>query len=480
MNSIWKQESELPKNFPTLNKDTKTPIAIIGCGLAGALIAYFLQQKGKKAIVLEASTIASGQTKHTTAKITSQHNIIYQKLIDNFGVEKAKQYAMANEKAITAYEQIIQQNAIDCEFERCSAYLYSTEQAQALREEALAAQQVGIDAEFTLDTELPFLVKGAVCFPNQARFHPLKFINAITKSLTIYENTPVLSVEENQIRTPNATVTAEKIIFATHFPFLNMPGYYFMRMHQERSYAIALKNAPLFQNMYLGIDQDGLSFRKSGDYLLMGGGNHRTGENSAGGQYAHLQSQSSKLFETSEIVCQWSAQDCMTLDGIPYIGQYSSSTPNWYVATGFQKWGMTSSMVSAMILSDMITEKENPYAEVFSPQRFSLSASAKNLATDTTQALKGLAFKKVQLPKAELEALEKGHGGLVEYDGDKIGVYKDENDEIFMILPKCPHLGCQLEWNPDEKSWDCPCHGSRFTYRGELLDNPAQNNLEIL
>lgn len=476
MNSIWQKETKISPH-PPLKQDITTQVAVIGCGLAGALIAYFLKQKGKQVIILEASEIGSGQTKHTTAKITSQHNIVYSKLIKDFGIEKATQYAMANQQAISEYKKIIDENHIDCDFEYCSAYLYSTAQATALREEAQAAREAGIDAEFTLDTELPFLVKGAVCFPQQARFHPLKFLEAVTKKLIVYEHTPVLSVEDNKIHTTNGNIIADQIVFATHFPFLNMPGFYFMRMHQERSYVIALKNAPLFQNMYLGIDDNGLSFRKAGEYLLLGGGNHRTGENSQGGQYASLKQQASKLFEDSEVITQWSAQDCMTLDGIPYIGQYSSSKPNWYTATGFQKWGMTSSMVSAMIISDMITEKENPYASVFSPQRFSLSASAKNLATDTAQSFKGLAFKKIVPPKEGLDDLTKGHGGIVEYNGEKLGIYKDENDEVFIVLPKCPHLGCQLEWNPDEKSWDCPCHGSRFDYKGQLIDNPAQVNL---
>lgn len=476
MESIWKRTTNLDKRDP-LPGDMETEAAIIGAGLAGILIAYFLEQKGIKTIILEGNSIASGQTGNTTAKITSQHDLIYDKMIKTFGKDKAQQYATANEKAIESYRQIITQNNIECEFEDFPAYIYSTVEAAPLHQEAIAAKILGIPATFTTDTKLPFPVEGAVRFDGQAQFHPLKFIEAISKDLTIYENTKVLSVENQSILTDRGTVTAKDIIFASHYPFMNKPGYYFIRMHQERSYVLALLNASKLDGMYKGMDQDGLSFRNRGDLLLLGGGKHRTGENSAGGKYNTLREKAKEFWPESEEITCWSAQDCMTLDGIPYIGQFSHSTPHWYVATGFGKWGMTSSMVAAHIISDEITGNVNENAQVFSPLRITVPASAKTSLQDGLQAVKGLSRQLLVAPHTEIDALPNGHGGVVEYEGKKVGVYKTSEGETFIVSTRCPHLGCQVEWNPDELSWDCPCHGSRFDFEGKLINNPAQTNL---
>ena len=441
MESIWSREVAIPAREP-LPGDMETEAAVIGAGMAGCLIAYFLHRQGVKTIVLEADRIACGQTKNTTAKITSQHGLIYDKLIRTFGEEKARQYAAANQHAIEKYRHLINGNHIDCHFQECPAYLYTNTSREALQAEQRAASRLGIDAALVEETELPFRVAGALRFSAQAQFHPLKFIRAITDELTIYEKTPVLRVEDDdEIVTDRGVVRAEHIVFAAHFPFINAPGFYFLRMHQERSYVLALKNAAQLDGMYLGVDADGLSFRNAGPYLLLGGGSHRTGENASGGKYEKLRQAAQELYPQSTEAACWSAQDCIPMDGVPFIGRYSAGKPHWYVATGFQKWGMTSSMVAAMILCDDIVGKKNEFAEVFSPQRFLLSASAKNLATDVNQSVKGLC---------------NGLSGM-----------------------RCPHLGCGLTWNADEKSWDCPCHGSRFDVDGNLLTGPAQTNAKL-
>lgn len=473
MDSIWKQTAGI-SHRPYLYGDVKTEAAIIGGGLAGVLTAYFLQQRGVKTVLLEANRIGSGQTWNTTARITSQHNLIYHRLIQEFGVDKAHQYANANQQAIEAYRHVITREHINCDWERRPAYLYSRKEREPLEREAEAARRLGIDAEFTTETTLPFAVKGAVRFQRQAQLHPLKFLGAIAAKLLIYENSMVTSVEGEEIRTDRGRVLAKHIVFACHYPFMNSPDYYFMRMHQTHTYLLALRDAPKLDGMYLGVDQDGYSLRNSGDLLLLGGGSHRTGENSADGQYEKLRRAAANYFPGSTEIAFWSTHNCKTLDEIPYIGQYSASTPHWYVATGFQKWAMSSSMVAALLLSDLICGQKNSFAEVFSPQRFQFSSSAKTLMEDGMQ---GLTREWFSLPKEKLEELPAGRGGIVEYDGHKMGVYRDEQGEVFLVSPRCPHLGCQLSWNPDEKSWDCPCHGSRFDYKGRRIDNPATEGL---
>lgn len=439
MESIWKKTAIIAPREP-LQGEIQTEAAVIGGGMAGVLIAAFLKKEGIETIILEADRIGSGQTGNTTAKIALSHHVGYDNMIEKYGDSYARQYAKANQEAIETYAQIIQEKELACEFRRCPSYLYTQTDAELIEREADAASRAGISVEMTTQTELLLSVKRALKFNNQATFHPLLFLKEIAKGITIYEKTKVEDVKDNDIFTSQGKVTAKHIIFACHYPFLNIPGYYFMRMHQERSYVIALEGVPPMDGMYLGVDHSGLSFRQSGNYMLLGGGGHRTGENKFGGSYEFLRTKSKAFWPQSREAAAWSAQDCMTVDGMPYIGRYAASTPDWYIATGFGKWGMTSSMVSALLIRDLIIGKESPYEEIFTPQRFHFSASAKNMVDEGMHAAKGLA----------------------------------KTGEI-----RCCHMGCQVEWNPDEQSYDCPCHGSRYSKDGELLDGPAQEGLKL-
>lgn len=447
-------------------------VIVIGAGMAGILTAWYLQQERKQVLVLEAKEVASGQTQNTTAKITSQHGLKYQKLIHTVGRKKALLYAQANEQAIDEYEKLIGSQKIDCDFERLPAYLYSKQKEDVLRKEAQAAASLGIRARFmkgtewysgNSNTEKPeilhfhdkndlaeieknFQIRGAVYFENQAQFSPLKFISAIAKDLNVLEHTEVLSVKGQRVITKEQVFTAEKIVMATHYPFRNVPGFYFLRQHQERSYVLALEGCKPIHSMYYGIDANGLSLRQAGEYLLLGGSSHRTGKNKAGGAYEFLENAALHNFPEGTIKAKWSAQDCMPHDGIPFIGKFSVFTPHLYVAAGFQKWGMSTSMVAAMLLRDEICGCANPYKTVFRPWRLNLRASIANLLSDIWVSICGLSKGFIRI--------------------------------FYRKAPRCPHMGCALTWNPDEKSWDCPCHGSRFDEHGRLLDNPAQNNLD--
>lgn len=476
MKSVWSESCKFRKR-EALNKDIKTDVLVIGAGIAGILTAYMLKQKGREVVVIDAAEIASGNTKNTTAKITSQHDLIYSKLIAEFGEEKARQYAKANELAIKKYKEIIEDKRIECDFEEKPAYVYSLNEIDVLKEEVEAAKNLGIDAEFVDEANLPFKINGAVKFNNQAQFNPLKFLKGISNELIIYENTRALEIKENLVVTSGGNITANNIVVATHYPIMNAPGYYFMKMHQERSYVLALENTSEIDGMYIDLNKEGYSFRTYNNLLLLGGISHRTGENEEGGSYDKLRKVAKNLYPKAKEKYYWSAQDCMTIDGIPYIGRYSSETSNIYVATGFNKWGMTSSMVSAMIISDMILEKENDFSEIFSPRRFDLSLSINNIANDLIETAKNFIAQKVSIPSSEIEHIKNGHGGIIEYNGEKVGVYKNKEGKEFFVSTKCTHLGCQLSWNADELTWDCPCHGSRFDYKGRLIGSPATKDL---
>ena len=474
MESVWSKTCSIPPRG-ALHGDVETEVAVIGAGMAGILTAAALQKAGKQVVVLEANRIGSGQARNTTAKITAQHALFARKLIEALGKDRAKQYATINLAVVDTYRELIRSEHIDCDFEETDAFVYG-EDLKRLEQEAAAEARLGLPASLVRDPDVPGGAAGAVRVERQAQFHPLKFLKAISEPLTIYENTPVRRVENHTLFTGGGKVRAERIVFACHYPFVNFPGLYFARMHQERSYVLALENAPCPDGMWIGAGDGGYSFRRYGNLLLLGGGGHRTGEKREGGRYEELRKRVAEWFPGSCEVAHWSAQDCMTADGAPYIGPYAKSRPDWYVATGFQKWGMTGSMVSAMLLRDLICGRDNPYAEAFAPGRFD-AETARGVASESGHAIKGLTKQLFQIPAVQAARLPRGHGGIVFLHGKKAGVYKDEGGAVHPVDIRCPHLGCQLEWNPDEKSWDCPCHGSRFDFHGKLISGPAQNDI---
>lgn len=479
--SLSGEETSERKIGPSLQGDINTEVAVIGAGLAGVLTAYLLQERGISVVVLECNETGSGMTKNTTAKITSQHGLIYRKLMVYKGEERTWEYGMANQQALEKYEEIINQLQIDCDFEILPNYIYTLDNELQIKQEVEAAKKVGLPAVFTKETTLPFQVKAAIRFDRQAQFHPLKFLDEVASKLTVYEHTRVTEVRNGGlIITDKGSVKAKSIVVATHYPFINVPGYYFFRLHQERYYLSALegcnsaKSARL-DGMYLDADPDGYTFRNYKDYLLFGSGNHRTGEYKPIDAYKKIEDSARIWYPDAKVKYIWSNQDCMTPDSIPYIGKYSVNTPNIYVATGFNKWGMTSSMVSALILSDMITGKDNKYQKVFNPRRLMLSGSRKFLK-DAAIITISLLTEHLKIPHDNFNDIKQGEAGVIKHDGQRVGVYRDKEDKYYLVTTKCPHLGCSLEWNQNELTWDCPCHGSRFDYRGNLISNPAMRD----
>lgn len=431
MDSIWDEDVKMPR-FPSLQEDLRTDVLVIGGGLAGLLCAGNLTRAGIDCVLIEQDRLMGGVSGRTTAKITSQHGLIYRKLLDRYGAEKARLYWQANEDALTAFRSLAEKT--DCDFQEETNYLYQTGGTEKLEEELAAYERLQIPYRWERELKLPFPVAGALGFTNQARFHPLKLAAQIAKDLKIYENTKATAFLGNRVQTPKGTITADKIIVATHFPLLNKHGAYFLKLYQQRSYVIALENAQQVEGMYLDCAENGLSVRNAGKLLLLGGGGHRTGKQGMGWRLP--ESVAKTYYPQARTVARWATQDCMSLDGMPYVGRYSKATPNLYVATGFQKWGMTGSMAAATILTDLIQDRENPYAPLFSPSRSMLHSQLAINAVETATNL------------------------------------------IRPTRPRCPHLGCALHWNAAEHSWDCSCHGSRFDQDGRVLNNPATDDMK--
>ncbi len=429
MDSIWSRTAELPR-FAPLDGKLKTDVLVVGGGMAGLLCAYRLAQAGVDCALVEADRVCGGVTQNTTAKLTSQHGLIYQKLLREFGPEKARLYLEANRAALEKYRTLCRD--MDCGFEERDNYVYSVSDRRKLERELEALSRLGFPAELKEDLPLPFPTAGAVRFPRQAQFHPLKFAAAISRGLRIFERTKVLELGPGKAVTNGGTVSAEKIVVATHFPLLNKHGGYFLKLYQHRSYVLALEDAPSVDGMYVDEDRKGLSFRDYDGLLLLGGGGHRTGKK--GGGWLELEGFAQVHWPKAGVAARWAAQDCMTLDGAPYVGQYSKNTPDLYVAAGFNKWGMTGSMAAALLLTDLILGRENPYSTLFDPSRSILR------------------------PQLAVNGLESTLGLLTP------------------TVPRCPHMGCALKYNAQEHSWDCPCHGSRFGEDGALIDNPATDD----
>ncbi len=430
MQSIWTENCELPR-FEPLRGDLNTEVLIIGGGITGLLCAQALHRAGIPYALVEAGRIAGGTTRNTTAKITAQHGLCYHTLLRRFGPEKARLYYLAHQEALAEYRTLCRE--MDCDFREQDSFVYSRTNQALLEREMAALATIGATAELAQGLPLPFETAGAVKFPRQAQFHPLKFLGAVVPGLNIYENTPVLELAPGQATTPGGKIHAKHIIVATHFPLLNKHGSFFLKLYQHRSYVLALENAEKVDGMYVDEDQKGLSFRNQGELLILGGGSHRTGKQ--GGSYSELEAFAQVHYPGAAIHSRWATQDCMSLDGMAYIGPYSSRTQGLYTATGYSKWGMTSAMVASRLLTDRIQGKPNPYADLFSPCRSILH------------------------PQLAINAWEAA---------------------VHLCSPttrRCPHLGCALKWDPQERTWDCPCHGSRFTGDGRRINGPATGDL---
>ena len=431
MESIWKQGVSMPE-FPCLDGDTRTDILIIGGGIAGLLCAFELERAGADYLLVEAKELCSGVTGNTTAKVTAQHGILYQKLLPSLGLEKTRLYFEANQKAVEEYRALCRE--VDCDFSDQTAYVFARSSPEKLQQEQAVYRAMGVETTLQQSSPLPFPVAGCLSLEGQGQFDPLKFLAWAAQGLNIRCHTKVQGLAPGEALTDHGVIRCNKIILATHFPILNKHGLYPLKMYQHRSYVLALRGAGHVTGMYVSQDETGLSFRMYKDMLLLGGGGHRTGKN--GGGWQELRSLARRWYPGAQEVAHWVAQDCITLDGGAYVGMYSPQTPDLFVTTGFNKWGMTTALAGAHILCDLVQGKANRYASAFDPNRpMAKGAAIANAAAATANILTP-------------------------------------------TVPRCPHLGCALKYNRQEHTWDCPCHGSRFGEDGGLIDGPSTDDLQ--
>ena len=510
--SLWIDSiKESRKTYDKLKESKTTEICIIGGGLTGLTTAYYLTKAGKEVVLLEKNKICGSTSGNTTAKITSQHGLFYNYLLQSVGKARAKEYLEANEKAIQNIEDIIKDENIECNFERQDAYVFTQkqEEVEKIKKEVEALEYLGFESKFLEDIEVPIKEKqkegngdhiniqkkvlGAIQFKNQAQFNPCFYAQGLANKIEersgkIFENSKVIDVKKEgdmyEIITKEGKVNAKTVVIASHYPIINAPGFYFMKMYQVTSYLIAVEtNQPLFEGMYINSEDPTVSLRtaKLGNksLLLVGGMDHKTGAKiDLKNSYKRLEEVAKQLYPDSKVVFYWSTEDCIPLDKIPYIGEFSNLWPNVYVGTGYKKWGMTTSNVAANIITDKILGKENPYEEVFKSTRLKPIKNYEELGNMLKEVGYSAIINKLEKIDEYIKDVKQGEGKIVEIESKKVGVYRDEEGKVYAVKPDCPHVGGVLSWNNLEKTWDCPCHGSRFTYEGKSIYDPAIKDLE--
>ncbi len=498
--SLWIEDSG-DTHYKRLEAGEDTDVCIVGGGIVGAVTAYLLTRAGVKTIILEKDKVCLGVTANSTAKLTSQHGLFYKYLEEEYGLEVAKKYLYSNEEGINLAEDIIKGEKIECGFEKKNSYVFATNEIELdkVKQEVETLNRIGYEAKYLTDVNIPIEnVLGAVEFKNQAQFNARKYcievFNRVEKyGGRIYENTKVTNIVlENgryTVRTEvGFDVIANKVVIATHYPIKSFPGMYFSKMYQDKSYAIAVdtheEDDKMIDGMFIQSCNPIISFRTTiyngKKLLVVAGSDHKTGRpiGKIEDSYLNLENYIKSYYPKAEVKFRWSTEDCISLDKIPYIGKFSNLLPNMYVATGFKKWGMSTAHVAGKIIFDAIMKNKNDYAEIYRATRLHPMKNFEEFGNMLKESIDSLLINKIKPAQDEFDNIPLDGGGIVELQGQKVGIYKGSNGEVFAVKPYCCHLGCLVSWNNLEKTWDCPCHGSRYDYMGNIITEPTVRNLE--
>ena len=483
-----------PSGFEALTRDIEVDVAVIGGGIAGITTALLLKRQGATVAVLERDLVAKAATGYTTAKCSALQETMYSQIRRLHGQEGCAVYAEANLAAIDWIEETVRAEGIDCDFDRRPAYTYALDESEVAKveQEAEAASAAGLPVETTTETPgLPFAASAAVRLDHQAQFQPVSYTRALARLVDgdgshVFERTAVTSVDDGapcRVGTEAGhTVTAQQVVVATNMPILDR-GVFFARIEMTRSYLVAVEVGDAPQGMYINAGSTTRSLRSyerdGKTWLLVGGEGHQAGAaKSRPERYEALDAFAREHWNTPTAPYRWSTQDGMPADHLPMIGTLTPRTSRVFVATGFQKWGMTNGTVAGLILADLLAGRENAWAARFNPHRVR-SAIAPQAAQLNVKA--GLHFFGDRLAPAQASTAEDvpaGEARVVRDGLGKTGVYRDDAGALHAVSLRCTHLGCLLRFNDAERSWDCPCHGSRFDVDGKVLQGPAVNPLE--
>jgi glycine/D-amino acid oxidase-like deaminating enzyme/nitrite reductase/ring-hydroxylating ferredoxin subunit len=493
--SLWVATTGEYSASPYPGGELSVDVAVLGGGITGLLTAYSLAQEGARVAVIEARRIAGAATGYTTAKVTVLHGLTYASLIEGRGEEDARRYAEANQAAVRRITSLVRNANIDCDFRPMPAYTFTErpELVADIEAEVAACNRLGLPATYETDCDLPFAIQAAVKLDGQALFHPRKFCLALAGFLArdghhVFETTRALDVQEGSpcdVTTDRGHIRAANVVVATQLPFLAR-GQFHAKTKPSRSYALAVSAGRVPDGMYLNVEAPTRSIRPhptpEKTYLLVGGEGHAVGEDrDTTRRYAALEAWAAERFDLQSVDYRWSAQDYMPVDHAPFIGPIDTDSHRLYVATGFLKWGMTHAMVAATIITDLIAGRRNDWLPAFDARRGVDTESPVQTARANLEAARQLAGDKLPNTFAPgVETLAPGEAGIVEVNGESVAAYRDEAGTLHQVKAACTHMGCDVRWNTAETTWDCPCHGSRFTYEGAVIQGPALEDLGAL
>ena len=488
--SLWVETSP-PTAYPSLEENTSVDVAVLGGGIAGLSTALLLARSGASVAVVDAGKVGQGVSGYSTAKVTSLHSLTYAGLASSRGEDHAHVYGEANEAGVATIARLARELAIECDFRRRPNFTFteSEDEVGQVRDEADTAARLGLPSSFVTETDLPWDVAGAVRFEEQAEFHPCKYLVGIAQAVRgeggqVYEHTRAVDVSDGDpctVRLENGReLQAGHVVVATHFPFLDRSGF-FARVHPERSYCLAVRiRGPVPQGMY--IDTQGHSLRSQpapgGDdeLLLVGGASHKVGQGDAAESYRYLDRYARERFDVASVDYRWSTQDNIPLDQVPYVGKLAPFSKRVLVATGFRKWGYANGTAAAIILADLVKGREHPWARTFDSNRLGPPSAAVEFVKENVNV--GRRFVQDRLRRGDAAQVAPGDGAVVRDGLGQAAVHRDEQGELHALSARCTHLGCIVQWNTAERSWDCPCHGSRFGIDGRVIQGPAVSPLE--
>lgn len=492
--SYW-MDTTAATAWPPLAGDTRVDVAVVGGGIAGLTVASELKRRGRTVAVLEADRVAASVTGYTTAKLTALHTLKYDHLERHFGAENARLYAESQQAGIEHVAATVEQDGVQCDFERAPAYTYTLDEAevQQIRDEVAAARRAGLPASYVTETELPFTVAAAIRVDDQAQFHPRRYLLHVAATVpgdgsAIYERTRVTGVDEGtpcRVTTDHGVVVADHVVIATHYPILDR-ALLFSRLEPHRDVVVAgpidAGQAPI--GMYISTEQVLHSVR-SAPYddgrrlLVVTGEQWKPGhESDVTGRYAALAAWAREHLGLTEVTHRWSTQDNTSTDRVPYIGPLHIGAHNTYVATGFGGWGMSNGTMSGLLLADLITGVDNPWAPLYDPRRIKPLTEARSFVSANLDVARRFVGDRLKPSYVDsVDDIAAGEGAVLRIHGEKTACYRDDAGALHAVSAVCTHLGCIVSFNDAEKSWDCPCHGSRFAPDGAILQGPANKPL---
>jgi len=484
--SFWIDTSEATA-YPSLSGPLSVDVAVLGGGITGLAVAAHLKRAGMTVAVVEAKRLCHGTTGNTTGKLSSLHGLVYDTLLSSFGEDGARAYGEANEAAIERVAALSEEYGIDCDFERVSNYTYteSEQEVGQIEAEVEAAKRVGLPATYTEESDLPYPIRAAVRFDRQARFHPRKWCLGLARVIGgdgshVLEETRALSVEEGtpcRVRTDKGELEADRVVVATLLPFTDR-GFFFARTHPEHEHVLGVRlDGPVPRDMYITAGSPTRSIRShpaaGGEVVLISGESHKTGQAADYAErYENLERFARERLGARSVDYRFSAQDFYPADQVPYIGRMRRGSDRLYVATGFKAWGMSHGVVAAMILEDQLQGRENPWSELYDPNRLKPMASASSFVKENANVARRLVADRLT-KRQDLADVPAGGGAVISNGRRQLAAYRDEKGQLQAVSARCTHMGCIVSWNDADATWDCPCHGSRFGVDGEVLEGPA-------